>query len=227
MILISSGGTAGAAFRIVIAQPRPGGLIGRRAGQRIARSELAERTFWQRILNWLGLLPQRAGHVVPGGWFGLIALAILLVLAITLVVFWVRPARRGRDRTGSVFTAEPKTARDYRRAAERLATEGRYADAIVESVRAIAAELEERAILAPRPGRTAGELATESGRELPGLAADLRTAAQLFDDVRYGDRDGTLAGYRLVRRIDEQVRSARPAASPAAEPALAGFGVPR
>src|SRR5262245_41032290 len=174
MILINLGGSAGAAFRIAAAQPGPNGLIGRRAGQRLARSELAEKTFWQRILDGLGHLPQRAGHLVPGGWFGLIALAILLVLAITLVGFWVRPARRGRDRAGSVLTAESKTARDYRRAAEQLAADGCYADAIVEGVRAIAAELDERAILPPRPGRTAGELAAESGRELPGLAADLR-----------------------------------------------------
>jgi hypothetical protein len=118
------------------------------------------------------------------------------------------------------------TARDYRRAAERLAAAGDYASAIVETVRAIAADLEERGVLRPRPGRTAGELAAEAGRELPSQADDLRMATRLFDDIRYGEKHGSPAGYQLVSRVAENIRASRPAA-PAAEPALAGFGVPR
>src|SRR4029077_9495669 len=119
------------------------------------------------------------------------------------------------------------SARDYRRAAERLAAAGDYAGAIVDGVRAIAAELDERAILPPRPGRTADELGVEAGRELPGLAADLRAVTRLFDDVRYGDKDGSLAGYDLVRRVDKCVRAARPAPGPAPAPAMAVLAVPK
>ncbi len=204
-----------------------GPLIGRQSGQRLARHELAEMGFWDRVVNWLEHLPGNAGKVVPDGWFGLIALAILAVLAVTLVLYWARPARARRARDGSVLTGETMSARDYRRAAERLAASGDYAGAIVEGVRAIAAELDERAILSPRPGRTAHELAAEAGAELPGLAGDLRAVTRLFDDIRYGDKDGNLAGYQLVGRVDTAVRAARPAAGPAHEPAPAGFGVPR
>jgi hypothetical protein len=204
-----------------------GPLIGRQTGQRLARRELAEMGFWDRVVNWLEHLPGNAGNVVPGGWFGLIALAILAVLAVTVVLYWARPARARRTRNDSVLTGETMSARDYRRAAERLAAAGDYAGAIVEGVRAIAAELDERAILSPRPGRTAHELAAEAGAELPGLAGDLRAVTRLFDDIRYGDKDGNLAGYQLVGRLDEAVRAARPAAGPAQEPAPAGFGVPR
>jgi type II secretory pathway pseudopilin PulG len=204
-----------------------GPLIGRHAGQRLAGNELAEMTFWQRIANWLEHLPTHARLVVPGGWFGLIALAVLAVLAVTLVYFWVRPTRTRRAQTESVLGSTSMSARDYRRSAERLAEAGDYAGAIVDGVRAIAADLEERSILPPRPGRTAGELAAEASRELPGQASDLRSAMRLFADVRYGDKEGSLAGYQLVSRVDRDVSAARPTAASASQSALADFGVPQ
>jgi hypothetical protein len=89
-------------------------------------------------------------------------------------------------------------------------------------------ELEERGILAPRLGRTADELAAEAGRLLPALGTDLGSAARLFDDVRYGDRDGTPAGYALVKRVDAEIRSARVTVSADAQlPALASHGASR
>src|SRR5215469_15583258 len=137
---------------ISLASAAGGPLLGRRAGQRTARRELAEVSFWQRIIQWLARLT--AGRYVPGGWFGLIALAVLAVLVITVVIFWVRPGRARRMAALSVLSGETLTARDYRRAAERLAASD-YGAAIVEVVRAIAAELTERDVLPPRPGRTA------------------------------------------------------------------------
>jgi hypothetical protein len=201
-------------------------LIERRTGQRLARLELAEMSIWQRVTDWLARLFSNAATVVPGGWFGLIALAVIAVLGVTAVVFWFRPATARRNRAGSVLESAARTARDYRRVAERLAADGDYAGAIVETVRAIAADLDERDILQPRPGRTADELAAEAGRELPVLAADLRAVARLFDDIRYGDRAGTLTGYQLVSRVDADVRAARPTAGKPAEPTLTGFGAP-
>ena len=94
-------------------------------------------------------------------------------------------------------------------------------------MRAIAAELDERAILPPRPGRTAGELAAEAGSELPDLATRLRAATGLFDDVRYGGKNGTLAGYQQVSDVGEAVRAARPGAAREPQVAMAGFELPR
>src|SRR5215470_16571617 len=194
---------------ISLASAAGGPLLGRRAGQRIARRELAEVSFWQRIVQWLARLT--AGKYVPGGWFGLIALAVLAVLVITVVIFWVRPGRAKRMAALSVLSGETLTARDYRRAAERLAAARDYAAAIVEGVRAIAAELNER-----------DELPVEAGAELPGLAGDLRTVARLFDDIRYGDKEGSRAGYELVRRVDSDVQAARRGFGVAAQPDMAG-----
>ena len=201
--------------------------IGRRLGQRLARRELAEMSIWERIWSWLAHLPRNAGNVVPGGWFGLVSLAIIAVLAVTIVLYWVRPSRTRRARPESVLASDSLSARDYRRTARELAAAGDYAGAIVAGVRAIAADLDERAILPSQPGRTADELAAEAGRELPALAADLRAVTRLFDDIRYGDKDGSLAGHQLVSRVDEAVRAARPQGTSAAEAAPAGYGVPR
>ncbi|HEX9033539.1 MAG TPA: DUF4129 domain-containing protein [Streptosporangiaceae bacterium] len=193
------------------ALPGTGGpLIGRRDARRLARQELGEVSWWQRVVREIARLLDAAGSSVPHGWFGLIVLAALVVVVVIVVVFWVRPARARRARARSVLDGDNKTAADYRRAAQQLAEDGDYAGAIVEGVRAIAAELDEREILPPRADRTADELAAQAGSKLPGLADDLRVVTRLFDDVRYGDKDGTQAGYDTVMRLDEQVRAARP-----------------
>jgi type II secretory pathway pseudopilin PulG len=197
----------------------PGSLIGRQPAQRLARHELAKLAalpLWYRILQDIGQLFGYAGSAVPVGWFGLIALAVLAIVLVIVIVVWVRPARKRRAAAGAVLGGRARTAREYRDQAARLAATGEYGQAIIEGVRAIAAELDERAILLPRPGRTANELAAEAGRELPALTTDLRTVTRLFDDVRYGGRPGTQAGYALVTRVDAQARTA--------EPHLAGSG---
>ena len=100
-----------------------------------------------------------------------------------------------------------------------MAAAGDHAAAIIESVRAIAVELEERGVLPPRVGRTANEFAAEAAQPLPGHAAGLREAARLFDDVRYGERAGTAAGYQQVRELDVAIRAAKPLVSAVPTPA--------
>lgn len=197
-------------------------LIGRHAARQLARRELAETSFWQRILDWIARLLNDSGSVVPGGWFGLIALAALAVLAITVALAWARPGRPRRT-AAPVLGRVTRSAAEHRLEAERLAAAGAFAAAIIEGVRAIVADLDEREVLPSRPGRTADELAEEAGRELPALAGDLRAVTRLFDDVRYGDRDGTSAGYALVSRVGADVRAAKPSGGghPAATAAMA------
>jgi hypothetical protein len=188
----------------------PGSRIGRHPAQIIARRELAKLAavpLWLRILRDIAHALGDTGNSIPAGWFGLIVIAVLVLGLIVVILTWVRPRRaKRRARASGALGALTRGARDYRADAERLAAEGKFARAIIEGVRAIAAELDERGILPPRPGRTANELALEAGRELPALAADLRAVTRLFDDVRYGDRAGSAAGYDLVRRVDAEAR---------------------
>ena len=65
-------------------------------------------------------------------------------------------------------------------------------------------------VLSPRAGRTANEMADEAAAALPADASALRSAARLFDDICYGDRPGTAAGYALVQELDQRISASVP-----------------
>jgi Domain of unknown function (DUF4129) len=209
-------------------------LIGREAGRGLARRELSKPVYHQgsslsqrileKIAAFLRAIFQHANTTVPGGWWAIVILATLVVIILGIVLSRLGPIALGhRDRSRRVLGAQAMTAREHRELAQRLAAESNWAGAIREILRAIALDLEERAILPPRAGRTADELAAEAGSVLPDCADELTSAARLFDDVWYGQRPGTEEGYARLRRLDTAVGAARPV--PLA-PAGAGRGVP-
>lgn len=196
--------------------------IGRSAAQRLARAELAKRIYHQHppllrqildtVTRWLGRL-YRAASAAPGGWWGLAALLILLVIVAAVILYRIGPVARTRRRaTEPVRGTHARTARELRDSAAALAASGDYSGAICETVRAIAAELDERMVLPPRPGRTADEFAAEAGQALPRQAAGLRAAARLFDEIRYGYRTGSRQGYERLCELDSAIKAsaARP-----------------
>ena len=201
-------------------------LLHRGPAQRLARQELARsiyRPSWPRrvldaIGRWLSSIfgGSSGAGPHPVQWWAVAALIVVFVLVVALVLYWLGPIRRSRRRTASVLGASQLSAAAHRRNAEQLAATGDLAGAIVERVRGITVDLEQRGVLLPRPGRTASELAAEAAIALPatsvpGGAAALPAAARLFDDVRYGGRPGTLAGYEQVRDLDSAIMSARTA----------------
>lgn len=208
-----------AALAAAAAAGPPGrGAVSRRAGQHLARSELSKAIYHPgvpvavRIEDAIARLLGRVGVAGPAGWWAVIALAALAVLAVAAVLGWIGPVARSRRlATGALLSAGQLSARDHRLEAESRAAAGDFTTAIIESVRAIAVDLEERGILPPRVGRTADEIAAEASRALPGHAAGLRAAARLFDDVKYGEQAGTAASYRRLRDLDAGLRAARPA----------------
>jgi hypothetical protein len=204
-----------------------GPLIGRRAARILARRELSRVNILDRILQDLRRLFTFGGSAVPSGWFGLIVLGLLAVALIIVIFAWVRPARHRRERRSAVIGNNARTAQDYRQNAARLAAAGDYGAAIIDGVRGIAAELEERGIVPPRLGRTADELAAEAAAELPPLTADLRAVTMLFDDIRYGDRPGTEAGYQLVSELDAAVRTTAVTVGGSHRAEITGLAVPR
>ncbi|MFI7046271.1 DUF4129 domain-containing protein [Streptosporangium sandarakinum] len=153
----------------------------------------------------------------------LVALVVAAVVALTVVARRTAGGRAARRE--EVFGDGRRTAAEHRAAAERLAAEGAWAEAVRERLRAVARDLEDRAIVDPVPGRTAAELAAEAGRALPGLAAGLAAAARIFDDVTYGEAPGTAGAYETLRDLDERLRAARPAdAAPAPAHPAGGAG---
>ncbi|MBV9449369.1 MAG: DUF4129 domain-containing protein [Streptosporangiaceae bacterium] len=192
--------------------------IGREAAQRLARQELAKAIYHphESFLTWLndqlGRLFNSTNADLPGGWWALVALIALVVIIAGLVLARVGPVARSRRRgsPGPLSGAMPLSAREHRELAQRLAADGDFSPATLEYVRAIAADLEERAILPPGPGRTADELAADAGRLLPAHADALKAAARLFDDVRYGGRDGSEEGVARLRDTDAAIRATAP-----------------
>jgi hypothetical protein len=205
--------------------------IGRRAAGRLARAELAKPIYHPqpslelRILHAIAHWVSRvfnAANGLPGGWWAFVTLAAVVVIAAAIVLARIGPVARAQRRARELIApGRAMSASDHRSAAARLADAGDFAGAICERVRAIAAELDERGVLRPLTGRTADEFAAEAGQALPPYAADLRGAALLFDEVRYGQRAGSRPGYERVADLDTRIsatagRSARSAVLPAA-----------
>ena len=215
---------------VIAGMPGTGPGIGRAAAQQLARRELARSMYqpsaWTRIQDWvferLHRLFADINLTVPGGWWALISLAIAVIVVAAVVMARIRPTANRRV-SGAIQIGAVLNARDHRELAERNSDAGDYSAALIEMVRAIAAELEERDLLPARPGRTADELAIEAGHALPAQAAELTAVANLFDDVMYGGRTGTAGAYRQAQALDAAVRAAKTTAQvELAQPASAG-----
>ncbi len=166
----------------------------------------------EQLLSWFDELLYKAftnSSWLPGGW---ITVALLATVLIAAVVIAVRVARRtmgsARGTEAAVLGGAGRTAADHRAAAEQAAAQGDWANAIRHRLRAVARHLEETDTLDAVPGRTATELAAVAGAALPALAAELRTAADTFNAVSYGDLPGDEARYRQLAALDGHLRQA-------------------
>jgi hypothetical protein len=164
----------------------------------------------ERLIEWVNELLYRlasAGSSLPGGWFTLSILLILLVIAIVITIRIARRTMR-TDRGGgyALFGEHELSAAEHRATAEQYAATGNWAAAIRHRLRAVARELEDSGVLDAIPGRTATELARDAGRALPSLAAELTQAAGSFNDVTYGEVPGTESAYRMIAALDDHLR---------------------
>ncbi|MFG2823621.1 DUF4129 domain-containing protein [Kitasatospora sp. NPDC048365] len=141
---------------------------------------------------------------------------ILLLLALVAVLWWRlgAPARRARSQDTLFASEGPRSAAQHRAAAADHAAAGEWADAVREQMRALVRGLEERALLDPRPGRTADEAAGEAGRTLPEHAAALTDAARVFDDIAFGERTADQNAYRALADLDRALQATRPTLTP-------------
>ncbi|GAA1932460.1 DUF4129 domain-containing protein [Streptomyces sodiiphilus] len=163
---------------------------------------------WEHVFEVLDSLAIRT----PGGWWGLAVIILLvaaLVVALRMRLGPLRGTPTGRG-DGTLFGERLRTADEHRAAAAEHAAAGRWNEAVQERLRAIVRSLEERALLDPRPGRTADEAAAEAGRVLPGLAARLHTASGVFDAVTYGGQQAGPQDHAQLHTLDEELARTRP-----------------
>ena len=190
--------------------------IDRDAAHEAAQRELAKPIYpkaslTERLSDWLDDLLYRIvqeGSSLPGGWF---TISVLVIILATAVVVAVRIARRtmrtNRGGGHALFDTHELSAAQHRATAEQYAAAGNWAAAIRHRLRAVARQLEEDGVLNPVPGRTATELAKDAGAAVPDLAGELRQAADAFNDVTYGERPGTEPAYRMIADLDNHLRS--------------------
>lgn len=177
------------------------------AARELAKSIYPKPSLSDRIASWLrGLLEglMEAATALPGGWLTIVVLGLLIS---ALAFAAVRIGRRTMGGQGSerLYNGRNLSAADHRTRARQLAAQGDWGAAIRQRVRAIGRQLEEDGVLDPIPGRTAGELARDAAAKLPGLTAELASAATAFNDVTYGEQPGTQSNYRLVSELDERL----------------------
>ena len=109
---------------------------------------------------------------------------------------WPRWRRRKREKKAreEPGTAEPTDelpdlpVEAFVSLADRLAAEGRYAEAVRERLRAIVRNLVDRAVIEHRPGWTVTELAAAAAAARPAVGTPLGEAGRLFSDIWYGQR---------------------------------------
>jgi len=173
----------------------------------------------ERFFDWIDELLYKImveGAALPGGWFTITVLLILLaVAAVVAVRVAMRTMCTNRSRGAALFDTHELTSAEHRATAEQCAAQGDWAAAIRHRLRAVARHLEETAVLDPVPGRTATELARDAAAAVPDLTAELRGAAVTFNDVTYGERPGTEASYRTIADLDDHLRARRPAGATA------------
>ncbi|MET7859929.1 DUF4129 domain-containing protein [Streptomyces sp. NPDC005318] len=169
-----------------------------------------------RLWGWLGDLFATASNAAPGGPLGLIVL-VAVILGLAAALWWRlgTPQRTTRP-LEALFDDSPRSAAEHRTAAEAHAVAERWNEAVQERMRAIVRSLEERALLDPRPGRTADEAAAEAGRSLPAHEIPLRGAARDFDDVTYGGRTADRHTYLAMQALDLDIENAKPRLTTAA-----------
>nr|WP_203679203.1 DUF4129 domain-containing protein [Streptomyces microflavus] len=171
--------------------------------------------FLQRGLNhfwdWVAGVFDAAAGAAPGGPAGLVVL-ILVVIGLAVALWWRlgTPQRSSRPADALFENDGPRSAAQHRAAADAHAAALRWTEAVQERMRALVRSLEERALLDPRPGRTADEAAAEAGRALPDHATRLRSAARDFDDVTYGGRTAGQPTYLALRALDTELDEAKP-----------------
>jgi uncharacterized protein DUF4129 len=123
---------------------------------------------------------------------------------------WRRRAKAAAAKTVEEQMAEVLAAEDglpevpvtvYQSLADRLAAEGRYAEALRERYRAAVRDLVQHGVIEHRPEWTVTELAREASTVRPAVDAPLSSATGLFTEVWYAERPATAAHDDRMRTL--------------------------
>lgn len=176
----------------------------------------------RRMLDALNRLVDQLLSVDPVGAGALPSLAAGLLAAVVaaLLLLALRHVRREHRTAGAagapVLGGEHLPASALRDRAGRALDGGRFAESLLDSLRALAQTASERTLLEHAPSLTAHEIAEALTRQFPAQAGDLRWAADAFDAVAYGRHDPSRGDAERLRGLDLTLLRTRPGALVAA-----------
>lgn len=180
-------------------------------GHELSRAQYQE-SLVARVGRWFretlsGLPTVGIGGV--GAVAGIVLLLVLAALAVALL------SRLGRDAqpTGApseVFADHRLRAVDHRRRAELALAEGRWTDAVLDSVRGLAADLVERGLLAEQDTETVRATVEGTAAMFPDRRESLLRAGLLFDAARYDAQPAGPEQAAQVLALAEDLRSVSP-----------------
>jgi hypothetical protein len=162
-------------------------------GDELSRPDYQESVverFERWFSNLLDQLNEATGKV---GLMNPLLAALLLVALVGLFAFALSRLRRNVAvpvHGAPVFADAPRRAEDHRRSAHEALEQGRWGDAVVESVRALASGLVERGLVPEQADLTVHELTENAAALFPVLGDRLRSTGASFDETMYGDRPG-------------------------------------
>jgi len=116
-----------------------------------------------------------------------------------------KAARKAKTKVEPVFAPTVVLA-DGTLLADRLAAEGRYAEAIRQRLRDVVGDLTAAGVVAPLPGNTAAEVAAAAAAQRPAVAGSLAGATDLFSEIWYGNRPALPAHDERMRALTGDVR---------------------
>lgn len=171
----------------------------------IARLLAAIERFIDNLLN----ADPSAGGALPAGIAGLITAAL-----VALVLFALRHVRREARRSevgGPALLGEERlTGEQFRERSRRALDEGRFAEAVLDALRAIAQGAAERTLLDDAPSLTAHEVGLQLADPFPAQRDELARAADLFDAVAYGHHTAEREQAERLLALEETLRRTRP-----------------
>lgn len=179
----------------------------------LSRPEYHQQSLLERVLGWLDDRWDRLTAMAAGAdeLSTTVALALALgALALALVVVpRVRRTPKAATAERGVLRPGRVTADEHRAQAEAALGEGRFSDAVVEAMRALARRMVDRGVLDETPGSTAHEIAFALAEVFPDQQERLNDAAVVFDAVQYGDVAASREQASGLLRLHDELRVAR------------------
>lgn len=199
-------------------------------GRQWLREELSRPKYRESLVDrfnrWFDELVAGLQDVGNVGLDPVLALVLLVLLgaAAAFLLSRLRANPVSAERSAAVFAEARLSAAEHRRLAGSALGDGRWDEAVVEAVRALASGLFERGLVEEHTDVTVQELIAGTSRFFPQHRERLTRVGRTFDATRYGGRAAHEAEARDAVALELELSTRPPEDDPSRGPVVA---VPR